>query len=67
VGYRGLVKNNNRLHLLAAFTNLMIGKKIYWRRTSAPEFRQNGGKRAKNEQLGGLITLKSRLAGFFSN
>jgi IS5 family transposase len=27
VGYRGLSKNNNRLHLLAAFTNLMIGEK----------------------------------------
>jgi len=27
VRYRGLAKNNDRLHLLAAFTNLMIGKK----------------------------------------
>ena len=27
VRYRGLAKNNNRLHLLAAFTNLMIGEK----------------------------------------
>jgi len=25
--YRGLSKNTNRLHLLAAFTNLMIGEK----------------------------------------
>ena len=25
--YRGLAKNNDRLHLLAAFTNLMVGKK----------------------------------------
>ena len=27
VRYRGLAKNTNRLHLLAAFTNLMIGEK----------------------------------------
>ena len=27
VRYRGLAKNNNRLHLLAAFTNLLIGRK----------------------------------------
>jgi IS5 family transposase len=27
VRYRGLEKNTNRLHLLAAFTNLMIGRK----------------------------------------
>ena len=27
VRYRGLSKNTNRLHLLAAFTNLMIGEK----------------------------------------
>ena len=27
VRYCGLAKNNNRLHLLAAFTNLLIGEK----------------------------------------
>jgi len=27
VRYRGLAKNTNRLHLLAAFTNLLIGEK----------------------------------------
>ena len=27
VRYRGLAKNTNRLHLLAGFTNLMVGKK----------------------------------------
>jgi len=27
VRYRGLAKNNNRLHLLAAFSNLLIGEK----------------------------------------
>jgi len=27
VRYRGLSKNTKRLHLLAAFTNLMIGEK----------------------------------------
>jgi len=27
VRYRGLSKNTNRLHLLAAFTNLLIGEK----------------------------------------
>jgi len=32
---------------------------------SALEFRQNGGKRVKNEQLERLITLESRLTGFF--
>ena len=25
--YRGLEKNDERLHMLAAFTNLMVGKK----------------------------------------
>jgi IS5 family transposase len=25
--YRGLAKNNNRLHLLTAFSNLLIGEK----------------------------------------
>jgi len=42
-------------------------KNIYWRRASAPEFRQNGGKRAKNEQLKGVITPEPRLNGFFSS
>ena len=27
VRYRGLAKNENRLHLLAGFTNLLIGRK----------------------------------------
>jgi IS5 family transposase len=27
VRYRGMVKNNERLHMLAAFTNLIVGKK----------------------------------------
>jgi len=27
VRYRGLAKNTDRLHLLAGFTNLMVGKK----------------------------------------
>jgi IS5 family transposase len=27
VRYRGLEKNDERLHILAAFTNLMVGKK----------------------------------------
>jgi len=27
VRYRGLAKNTSRLHLLAAFSNLLIGKK----------------------------------------
>jgi len=27
VRYRGLAKNNNRLHLLAAFSSLLIGEK----------------------------------------
>jgi IS5 family transposase len=27
VRYRGLAKNTNRLHLLAEFTNLMIGER----------------------------------------
>jgi len=66
VRYRGLAINNNRLHLLAAFTNLMIGESIYWRRASALEFRQNGRKRTKNEQLKGMITPESRL-NFFSS
>jgi len=42
-------------------------KNIYWRRASASEFRQNGGKRAKNEQPKGLMMPKSRLTGFFSS
>jgi hypothetical protein len=52
VRYRGLAKNTNRLHLVAAFTNLLIGEKyLLAYRASAPEFRQNGGKRAKDRQL----------------
>jgi len=47
VRYRDLAKNSNRLHLLAAFSNLLIGENTFWRRGSAPEFRQNGGERAK--------------------
>ena len=56
VRYRGLAKNANRLHLLAAFSNLLIGENTYWCRDNVPIFRQNGGKRAKKQTNEGVIT-----------
>ena len=65
VRYRGLAKNASRLHLLTAISNLLIGENICWRRGSSPEFRLNGGKEVKNEQMKMVITPESRLNVFF--
>jgi hypothetical protein len=42
-------------------------KNIYWRRASAPVFRHNRGKWAKNEQTVEVIMPKLRLNGFFQS
>ena len=45
--YRGLAKNTQRLHLMAAFSNLLIMRNTYGNRAIAPVFRSMSGKGAK--------------------
>jgi len=54
VDYRRLAKNNNRLHLLTAFSNLFIDEYQYMlAEASALVFRQNCGKSAKKQTNNG--------------
>ena len=66
VRYRGLAKNSNRLHLLAAFSNLLMGEKYAVRvgpvRLFSAKTQGNG---QKNKQTEGLIVPNLPLNGFF--
>ena len=55
VRYRGLAKNNNRLHLLAAFSNLLIGERYMLAQGQCacfpPKWRETGKKYTNNGRI----------------
>lgn len=51
IRYRDIANNTNRLYVLAMFSYLLMGKSIHRCSASTPEFRHNGEKRAKKDQL----------------